>query len=98
MRALDGKLQLENIGLNSCIVGDEEVLGGQSAEFVPGTKVRIWPFTLTFEAEKAVAVSRGDLKPTSARSWPTSSCGIPPHAAGAARLVPIRGQPRQRSG
>ncbi len=62
VRASDGKLQLENIGLNSCIVGDEEVLGGQSAEFVPGTKVRIWPFTLTFEAEKAVTVSRNDLE------------------------------------
>ena len=62
VRASNGKLQLENIGLNSCIVGDEEVLGGQSAEFVPGTKVRIWPFSLTFEAEKAISISRGDLE------------------------------------
>ena len=49
-------------GLNSCIVGDEEVLGGQSAVFEPGTKVRIWPYTLTFEAEKAAAVTRGELE------------------------------------
>lgn len=58
----DGRLQLENLGLNSCLVGDEEVLGGQSVIFTPGTKVRIWPFTLTFEAEKAVAVSRQELE------------------------------------
>ncbi len=62
VRGVDGRLQLENIGLNSCLVGDEEVLGGQTAVFVPGTKVRIWPFSLTFEAEKEAAVSRGDLE------------------------------------
>ena len=54
--ALDGRLQLENMGLNSCIVGDEEVLGGQSPCSTPGAKVRIWPFSLTFEAEKKVTV------------------------------------------
>ena len=43
-------------------MGDEEVLGGQTAMFAPGTKVRIWPFTLTFEAEKAVTVSRAELE------------------------------------
>ncbi len=57
-----GKLHLENVGLNSCVVGDEEVLGGQTAVFDPGTKVRVWPFTLTFEAEKAGAVSRSELE------------------------------------
>src|SRR5574340_1411998 len=62
VRIDDGKLHLENVGLNSCVVGDEEVLGGQKAVFEPGTKVRIWPFTLTFEAEKAVAVTRGELE------------------------------------
>lgn len=58
----DGRLQLENLGLNSCLVGEEEVLGGQTVVFTPGTKVRIWPFTLTFEAEKAVTVSRQELE------------------------------------
>ena len=29
VRMIDGRLHLENIGLNSCLVGDEEVLGGQ---------------------------------------------------------------------
>jgi len=62
VRIADGRLRLENVGLNSCIVGDQEVLGGQSAVFEPGTKVRIWPFTLTFEAEQAAAVTRGELE------------------------------------
>ena len=62
VRLVNGKLHLDNIGLNSCIVGDEEVLGGQSAEFEPGTKVRIWPYSLTFETEKAAAVSREELE------------------------------------
>ncbi|GAB6165565.1 hypothetical protein JCM19992_15650 [Thermostilla marina] len=58
----DGRLRLENVGLNSCVVGDEELLGGQSAVFEPGTKVRIWPFTLTFEAERPAVVSRAELE------------------------------------
>ena len=57
-----GKLVLENVGLNSCVVGEEEVLGGQTGVFEPGTKVRIWPYTLTFEAEKAATVSRSELE------------------------------------
>ncbi len=52
-----GKLVLENVGLNSCVVGEEEVLGGQTGMFEPGIKVRIWPYTLTFEAEKSATVS-----------------------------------------
>ena len=62
VRLANGKLHLENVGLNSCLVGDEEVLGGQTAEFEPGTKVRIWPYTLTFEAEKAAVISRDELE------------------------------------
>ena len=62
VRLDDGRLHLENVGLNSCVVGDEEVLGGQSAVFDPGAKVRIWPFTLTFEAEKAAVITRGELE------------------------------------
>ena len=57
-----GKLVLENVGLNSCVVGEEEVLGGQTGVFEPGTKVRIWPYTLTFEAEKAATISRSELE------------------------------------
>ncbi len=62
VRLDDGKLHLQNVGLNSCLVGDEEVLGGQTAVFDPGTKVRIWPFSLTFEAEKAAVVTRSELE------------------------------------
>ncbi len=62
VRTAGGKLQLENLGLNSCVVGDRELLGGQSAELAPGEKVRIWPFTLTFEAETAATISRAELE------------------------------------
>lgn len=62
VRMNNGKLVLENVGLNSCLVGEEEVLGGQTGVFEAGTKVRIWPYTLTFEAEKAVTVSRSELE------------------------------------
>lgn len=62
VRWSSGRLELENVGLNACLVGDVEVLGGQTAVFEPGAKVRIWPFTLTFEAEKAAAVSRSELE------------------------------------
>jgi pilus assembly protein CpaF len=62
VRLVAGKLQLENIGLNGCLVGDLEVLGGETVEFSPGERVRIFPFTLTFEAEAATAISRGELE------------------------------------
>ena len=62
VRMVDGKLHLENVGLNSCVVDDEEVLGGQTAVFTPGAKIRIWPYTLTFEAEKAATITLGDLE------------------------------------
>jgi Flp pilus assembly CpaF family ATPase len=62
VRVQNGKLLLENVGLNSCVVGEEEVLGGQTGAFEPGAKVRIWPYTLTFEAEKAATVSRSELE------------------------------------
>jgi Flp pilus assembly CpaF family ATPase len=62
VRLVGGQLQLENVGLNSCLVGDEEVLGGQTAFFAAGTKVRIWPYTLTFEAEKPAAITRSELE------------------------------------
>jgi len=62
VRMTGGQLQLENVGLNSCLVGDVEVTGSQTVAFEPGAKVRIWPFTLTFEAEKPAAVTRADLE------------------------------------
>jgi Flp pilus assembly CpaF family ATPase len=62
VKLLNGELQLENVGLNSCLVGETEVLGGQVAAFKPGVRVRIWPYSLTFEAESAPHVTRSDLE------------------------------------
>jgi len=62
VRAANGQLLLENVGLNSCLVGEVEVGGSQTVAFEPGTKVRIWPFTLTFEAEQPAAITRADLE------------------------------------
>src|SRR5688572_30444833 len=62
VRQVSGKLQLENIGLNGCLVGELEVLGGETVEFSPGERVRIFPYTLTFEAETATAISRNELE------------------------------------
>ncbi len=62
VRIHDGRLYLENVGLNSCVVDEEEILGGQTVAFDPGVKVRIWPYTLTFEAEKPAAITRAELE------------------------------------
>ena len=62
VRRDNGLLTLENLGINSCVVGETEVLGGQSCEFAAGDTVRIWPFTLTFESEQASPISRGQLE------------------------------------
>ena len=43
VRVDNGEMELENVGLNSCLVGDTEVLGGERAKFTAGVKVRIWP-------------------------------------------------------
>jgi Flp pilus assembly CpaF family ATPase len=58
----NGKLRLENVGINGCMVGETEVLGGQTLEFTPGQQVRIWPYSLTFEAETASAITRLQLE------------------------------------
>ena len=62
VRLQGGKLQLQNVGLNGCMVGSLEVLGGETVEFLPGERVRIWPYTLTFEAEQASAISRTEME------------------------------------
>ncbi len=61
VRQENGKLRLENVGINSCMVGHVEVMGGESVEFSAGDAVRIWPFTLTFEAEQAAPISRSEM-------------------------------------
>ena len=62
VRVMDDLLELENVGLNSCLIGDTELLGGQRASFTKGTKIRIWPFTLSFETETATHFSRSELE------------------------------------
>ena len=62
VRSDNGKLRIDNLGINSCIVGDVEVPGGSSAQFAPGDTVRIWPYTLTFEVEQATPISRSELE------------------------------------
>lgn len=57
-----GQLKLENIGINGCMVGEAEVLGGHAALFKAGDSVRIWPFTLTFESEEVSPISRAELE------------------------------------
>ena len=62
VRRLNGKLVLENVGLNSCMIGEQELIGGESAEFSPGETIRIWPYTLTFESAEAAPISRTELE------------------------------------
>ena len=62
VRAENGKLQLENVGINSCLVGEEEVQGGQTVSFTAGQRIRIWPYTITFEAETAATITRAQLE------------------------------------
>ena len=58
----NGKLKLTNVGINSCMVGDNEVLGGEEREFTIGETVRIWPYTVNFEVEEAAPISRHQLE------------------------------------
>lgn len=62
VRQENGKLRLENVGINGCMVGETEVLGGESIEFSAGQRVRIWPFTLSFETETASVITRAQLE------------------------------------
>jgi len=62
IRLRDGQLSVQNVGLNSCLVGDRELLGGEEAAFTPGIKLRIWPYTLTFESEVAATVTPQEVE------------------------------------
>src|SRR5262245_59229318 len=55
VRKIGEELELENVGVNSCLVGDQEVLGGEKVRFVADVKVRIWPYTLSFETDSSTA-------------------------------------------
>jgi pilus assembly protein CpaF len=56
------KLELENVGLNSCVVGQHEVFGGQVVAFGLGDRLRIWPYTITFEQEAAPTLTRAEVE------------------------------------
>ena len=62
VRRTDGRLQIENVGINSCMVGDTEVMGGETIGFSPGETVRIGPFTLTFESDEAAPISPAEME------------------------------------
>ncbi len=62
VRISGDKLELENTGLNSCLVGSQEVFGGQVVSFSLGDRLRIWPFTISFEQESAPTLTRAELE------------------------------------
>jgi Flp pilus assembly CpaF family ATPase len=62
VRVINGELELENLGANSCLVGEDEVMGGSRVRFPTSIKVRIWPYTLSFETKEKVAVTRAELE------------------------------------
>ncbi|MCA9054725.1 MAG: Flp pilus assembly complex ATPase component TadA, partial [Planctomycetaceae bacterium] len=62
VRRSNGKLTLENVGINSCMIGEREVMGGETVAFLAGETVRIWPFTVTFESDEAAPISRQELE------------------------------------
>lgn len=62
LRRADGQLSLENVGVNSCLVGETEVLGGERVTFSSQVRVRIWPYTLSFETDASVGISRNELE------------------------------------
>jgi Flp pilus assembly CpaF family ATPase len=58
----NGQLELENVGVNSCVVGETEVLGGERVTFEPSVKVRIWPYTISFDTDQVTAIGRAELE------------------------------------
>jgi Flp pilus assembly CpaF family ATPase len=62
LRISGGRYELENVGLNSCLVGATEVFGGQRLEFAPTERIRIWPYTVSLEQETAVTLTRAEVE------------------------------------
>src|SRR5947207_1675857 len=56
------RMELENVGLNSCLVGSHEVFGGQIVPLTLGDRLRIWPFTITFEQQSAPTLTRAEVE------------------------------------
>jgi Flp pilus assembly CpaF family ATPase len=60
VRKIDNHFEIENVGLNVCMVAEADVGVGETVTFQSGTPVRIWPYTLSFELETVPQVSRNE--------------------------------------
>jgi Flp pilus assembly CpaF family ATPase len=58
VRRSGNQLELENVGTNSCLVGETEVNGGGRLAFGAASVLRIWPYSVTFELDGAQQISR----------------------------------------
>lgn len=61
VRRAGAHFELENVGLNICMVGDTDVGVGETVIFDSGMPVRVWPYTLSFELETVPQVSRAEF-------------------------------------
>lgn len=61
VRRVGNDFELENVGLNICMIGESDVGVGETVRFNSGMPVRIWPFTLSFELETVPQVSRAEF-------------------------------------
>ena len=62
LRQQGNQVWIKNLGMNSCLVGDTEVLGGNEHQFPASEQLRIWPYTLTLESNETLPISRQDLE------------------------------------
>jgi len=62
LRREGDQLSFENTGVNSCLVGETEVLGGERVCFPPSVRVRVWPFSLSFETAANAGITRAELE------------------------------------
>lgn len=61
VRRTGQNFELENVGLNICMIGEAEIGVGETVSFDSGMPVRIWPYTLSFELESVPQVSRAEF-------------------------------------
>ena len=61
VRRLEDCFELENVGLNICMIGESDVGVGETVQFEGGVPVRIWPYTLSFELETIPEISRQEF-------------------------------------
>ncbi len=62
LRQTGSQASIRNLGINSCLVGDTEVLGGREHSFPAHETIRIWPYTLNLESTEVTPLSRQDLE------------------------------------